>query len=127
MSDAFADWVAINELTATYNRAADDGDPALLASVFVEDASVTFDGPKGVRTITGRDEIAKIADRPGGQTVHATTNAVIEIDGDSATQVCTLLLTRREPEPGTGTGRYTDSLVRTADGWRFASRRAKLD
>jgi ketosteroid isomerase-like protein len=122
-----ADWIAIRELTALYNHSIDDGDAATFEQLFTEDAVVTFRNPvSGDRVISGRSEIAAMANRPPGQLVHATTDARIEIDGDAATQVCTLLLTRLTPGTGASSGRYTDELVRTADGWRFSRRTADL-
>jgi uncharacterized protein (TIGR02246 family) len=122
-----ADWIAIRELTATYNHSIDDGDADTFASLFTEDAVVTFKNPSaGDRVITGREELAKMADRPPGQLVHATTDARIEVNGDTATQVCTLLLTRLAAGPGASAGRYTDEFLRTPDGWRFSRRTAVL-
>ena len=54
-----------------------------------------------------------------------------EIDGDSAKQTATLILSKRVPDKSSFTvltaGRYTDTLAKTADGWRFTRRRIELD
>ena len=56
--------------------------------------------------------------------------AMIEVDGDSATSVCYLdadsvnLQTGKRSLVG---GRYEDRFVRTADGWRIAERRIVID
>jgi hypothetical protein len=59
-----------------------------------------------------------------------TTDSVIEISGDAATHVSTLALITRSRSRGLMaifTGRYTDELVRTADGWRFSRRVVDVD
>jgi 3-phenylpropionate/cinnamic acid dioxygenase small subunit len=62
---------------------------------------------------------------------HATTDAVVQVDGDLATQRCTLVCPGRRRDRGEqsviATGRYVDDFVRTADGWRFTKRLAVLD
>jgi hypothetical protein len=122
-----ADKIAIRELTATYNRAVDDGR--------IEDAFATFvDGAgsleiKGMGAMTG-DELRALFSALAG-IVHATTDAIIEVDGDRARQLCTLLVLVRAPEGGVvrlvTTGRYEDDVERTAQGWRFLRRFATLD
>jgi ketosteroid isomerase-like protein len=128
MSDSetsyLADWIAIRELTAKYNHSIDDGNVEGFGSVFTEDAVIVFQSAAGERVIEGQAEIAKMAVRPPGQRVHATPDAIIKVNGDTATQVCTLIVTP-VAAPGTAptvTGRYTDELVRTPDGWRFTRR-----
>jgi uncharacterized protein (TIGR02246 family) len=125
---ALADWIAIRELTAKYNHSVDDGDVEAFGSVFTEDAVVLFRTASGEQITEGRAAIQKLAERPPGQRVHATTDAVISIDGDTAIQECTLILT---PVAAAGTaptvtGRYTDHLVRRPEGWRFARRTVVL-
>jgi len=63
---------------------------------------------------------------------HLGFNAVIEVDGDTAS-VTSDVVKLRAAEPGSGAafvvqtaGRNIDSLVRTKDGWRVASRRTDL-
>ena len=60
--------------------------------------------------------------------LHVVSNAIIEIDGDSATSRCYFYapMGREAPEGGqfviTNAGRYLDRLIRTADGWRIVER-----
>jgi len=127
-----ADWVSIRELTARYNRSVDDGDVEAFAAVFTDDGVLeVLGGPGGPRRRVGRAEIGSIAANAGPrELVHVTTDAIVEVDGDEATQLCTLLLCRRAPAKGVvvfTTGRYTDRLVRTPEGWRFAERSVFLD
>ncbi|HVW32863.1 MAG TPA: nuclear transport factor 2 family protein, partial [Acidimicrobiia bacterium] len=74
-----ADKIAIRELTAVYNRAVDDGR--------VEDALATF-VPGGSLEIPGmgalsEDSLRGLFSSLQGN-VHATTDAIVEIDGDRA-------------------------------------------
>jgi hypothetical protein len=56
---------------------------------------------------------------------------VIDVDGDRATQECSLLLVARTrdrtPVRLLTTGRYRDELVRTDEGWQFKRREAVTD
>jgi len=128
-----ADRAQILELTARYNRAFDDGDPETFASLFTADGVMAVGGGP---TTAGRDALAEMCRRTPYGTVHATVDATVEVDGDRATQVVTLLVLQR-PAPDvpraqrrsslTRTARYTDELVRTGAGWRFARRSVVLD
>jgi uncharacterized protein (TIGR02246 family) len=123
-----ADRIEIAELSATYNRAIDDLDAPTVADLFTEDG--VFDLGKG-RPREGRESIRALVERIPYGTVHATTDAVISIEGDEATQVATLLLCKRQRDRAATSywlsGRYHDELRRTDEGWRFAGRRAELD
>jgi hypothetical protein len=125
------DRIEIQELTARYNRGADDGDAAAVAGVFTADGAMTMSCAGQQRAFHGADELrAMIGDRPAGITVHATTDSIVEIDGDEARQQCTLLLIRRLHDEGKAsfrTGRYDDRLVRTDAGWRFVERSVTID
>jgi ketosteroid isomerase-like protein len=124
------DRIAISELTARYNRAADGTDASALTAVFTADATVVMRGnASGDRSYTGSEFEQLVAPNPK-QRVHMTTDAVIEIDGDRATQVCTLLLctrSRRRKTAALFTGVYRDELLRTSAGWRFQRREADMD
>jgi 3-phenylpropionate/cinnamic acid dioxygenase small subunit len=119
----------IAELTARYNRAFDDRDVAGFIAVFTADAVVEEVGAAAHR---GIEAIRAFAERESdGSTVHATTDAIVTLDGDRARQRCTLILALRRPDRSKvslfATGRYDDELVRTADGWRFSRRTITLD
>jgi 3-phenylpropionate/cinnamic acid dioxygenase small subunit len=123
-----ADRIEIRELTARYNTAIDDGRLDDYLETFTVGASFEV---SGVPAAKGAAEIrALVAAIPWGH-VHAATDSVIDIRGDTATQQCTLLVIRRSRDKGEqsvlATGRYIDDLVRTVDGWRFSARRADLD
>ena len=123
-----ADWIAIRELTARVGRAFDDGRAVDWAGCFTDDAVFEVVGRLRLEGASALREFAAAA--PYGS-VHITTDHVIEIDGDRALQTCTLISARRSEDRGPvafgGTGRYTDELVRTPAGWRFAHRSCTLD
>ena len=117
------DHLSIRDLSARYNRAADDADGAAFAATFTPDGRLDVGG----KTVcTGSQQLAAFVAKPRG-TVHVTADAVVELNGDEATQACTLILFRRSRDGQhvvlENTGRYEDELVRTPDGWRFAVRR----
>jgi hypothetical protein len=60
-----------------------------------------------------------------GRTMHRLTNQVITVDGDKAqsrTYVDALIMMGENNSGVKAAGFYDDELVRTADGWRVASR-----
>ena len=120
------DQLAIRELTARYNRAVDDVQSDEFAGTFTEDGEFWI-GRDG-RVVAGREAIARMSRAGGYGRVHMTFDSIVEVDGDSATQLCNALIGKRSAgrEPGsshwTTTGRYEDELVRTAEGWRFRKR-----
>jgi uncharacterized protein (TIGR02246 family) len=123
------DRTEIRELTARYGRFFDDGDTESFAATFTEDGSMEVNGS---RVALGRKELADMcANTPWG-VMHVTVDPTIEVDGDKAVQEVTILVVQRaksmkEPSRVVGSGRYTDELVRTSDGWRFARRTVVLD
>ena len=122
------DRIAIRHLSARYSRAVDDRDLEAFADTFVPDGTMEL---VGLPTLKGRDELIAAAEALGYGTVHMTLDAVVDIDGDQATQVATLLLAKRQQDKSSvelvTTGRYRDELQRTAAGWRFIHRRVELD
>lgn len=127
---AVEDRFAIHDLTARYNRAADGTDVDALLALFTPDAVVEMhgrgDGPASYEGPAISGLVAPFA----GQRVHLTTDAIVQLDGDRATQTCTLLLCTRSRSRGVAalfTGRYDDELVRTEAGWLFARRVVHID
>lgn len=118
------DVVAIEQLVARYNRAADIGDGEAFASTFTTDGEmVTPD-----QTTRGSDALADL-----GTTVPMTTpgirhwvnNHVVDVAGDAAdaTVYVMVLITAPGVAPSVvASGRYRDWLVRDVDGWRFRRR-----
>ena len=123
------DRTQIRELTARYGRFFDDADPENFASTFTDDGSMEVNGSL---VAAGREQLAAMCSNTPWGTMHVTVDPTIEVDGDTAVQVVTILVVRRaksmkEPSKVVGSGRYRDDLVRTPDGWRFARRTVVLD
>jgi ketosteroid isomerase-like protein len=125
---AMMDKWAIRELTARYNHAFDDADPVAFAAQFTDDG--VFD-IVGKMVVEGREALEDTVRKIGYGVVHATTDATVSIDGDMATQTCTLLVVSRTRDGAKqrllGTGRYQDDLIRTSSGWLFSRRRFFMD
>lgn len=122
------DRAAIAALTARYNAAFDAMDVEGWTGTFAEDGEFALEHPRQtVPPTAGRDRLRQMQEAIGYGTVHLTSDHLIELDGDVATQRCTALLAGRSAGRETGsvvanTGRYRDELVRTAEGWRFRRR-----
>lgn len=122
MSLSTDDIVAINQLYARYNHAIDTGDGAGFAACFSADGQLDTGGGAEV----GHEAIAAFAAGthemlPGLR--HQANNIVVDGDGDTATGSAFLVaFTVDGGYKPMITGRYTDELVRTGDGWRFRSR-----
>lgn len=123
------DWIAVRELTARYNRALDDGRPEDWADTFLESGGLYLAATD--RGWVGRSELMAFASSKPWGSMHVTSDADVDIDGDTAQQVCSLVMFRRSPERTAptliATGRYNDLLRRTPQGWRFESRVVWLD
>lgn len=123
------DRAAIAALTARYNAAFDAMDVEGWVATFTADGAFELEHPRQtVPETAGRDRLRRMQEAIGYGTVHITSDHLIELDGDAATQRCTALLAGRSAGRETGsvvfanTGRYRDELVRTAEGWRFRRR-----
>lgn len=123
-----ADYIAIRELSARYNCAVDDCRFAEFANCFTADGVFEI---VGLARFAGRRDIEQNVSKFGFGTMHLSTDPTIEISGDSAVQVCSVLVANRQQNRARfrflTTGRYHDDLVRTPDGWRFARRRIDTD
>lgn len=123
-----ADHLAIRQLTARYNRGFDDVDPDAYAATFTEDGVLEIVGGE---VIEGREALAAMCRTTGYGVVHLTTDAIIDVDGDKATQDTYLIVANRTEGGGpvafSTTGRYRDTLIRTDAGWRFQRRVVTLD
>jgi uncharacterized protein (TIGR02246 family) len=125
---SFEDYNAIRVLTARYNRAADEQDLEGFAACFTDDGIFEIEG---LVTLQGCEAVKGMIANLAFPTHHMTTDPVIEVDGDRATQTCSFVLFgRREGDNQMQvltTSRYEDDLVRTPDGWRFAKRVSRTD
>jgi hypothetical protein len=100
-----------------------------LVELFVADASFDME-PAGLARYDGRDAIRAFFEkerRALTHLFHLTSNHRVDVDGDRATGTAYFLaigVTRREGIENQARGYYADAYVRTADGWRFASRQS---
>jgi hypothetical protein len=116
----------IQQLYARYNIAIDSGDAEGYAATFT---------PDGVfNTFTGHDALVGFVklwrEKLNGATrKHWNTNLQITGTSKQASASVYLMLVDTSTKPASilGTGAYTDSLIKTKDGWRFTKRTAKMD
>src|SRR5277367_446554 len=120
------DYFEIQQLYARYNNAIDSGDAEGWAATFT---------PDGVfNTFNGHDALVNFVktwrEKLGGATrKHWNNNLQIAGNSKEANASVYLLLVDFSTKPPSivGTAMYTDSLVKTKDGWRFTKRTTKGD
>jgi ketosteroid isomerase-like protein len=112
---------AIRDLTCRYNDAFDGADGTAWVGTFTENG--VFESRVGGH-VQGREALLDWFEKRPHDTIHATTDALVEGDGDEATQRCTVLVFERHADGAflRSVGTYTDRLRRTAEGWRFSYR-----
>jgi ketosteroid isomerase-like protein len=112
----------IRDLTVRYNDAFDGNDAQAWVETFTEDG--VFESRVGGRA-EGREALLAFFTARPHTTLHATTDALVEGDGDEATQRCTVLVFERDGDNVSlrSVGSYTDRLRRTPEGWRFTYRK----
>ncbi len=127
-ADGFAtqDYIDIEQLYAQYNHAIDGCDAEGWAATFTPDGTFT--------RFTGREALVGFVKQwcekmNGANRRHWNTNLRITPtqDGASGTVLLMLLDAGVRPASIVSTGTYTDTLVKTADGWRFKTRMIKGD
>jgi bifunctional aromatase (cyclase/dehydratase) len=120
------DYIEIQQLYARYNNAIDAGDGEAYAATFT---------PDGVfNNNTGREGLLKFVEQYKGQmnglvNRHWNTNLTITPSPEGASGTVYLMLvdvSARPPVIRTA-ARYEDSLVKTAQGWRFKKRTTRGD
>ena len=125
MALPLADRLAIEELTARYNHAADLA-PETWPDYFTADG-VFEAGPEPRLLIEGGEALRRHAGVLAARTTpgrHWTNNAVIRGDGDAATQTCYFTYYRVDYPPfPVRMGVYRDTLARIGGEWRFKERR----
>ena len=112
------DYVDIQQLYARYNHAIDNGEVDAYVALYSPDGSFNdFTGHDGLRTFMNS--------RTGGTRRHWNTNLVITPTPEGASGAVYLMFldVGVQPPAVTGAGRYEDTLVKTAQGWRFKTRR----
>jgi hypothetical protein len=125
-----ADKLEIHELLIRYAYALDNRSWDEWAKIFTSDAIIDFShvgmqlySPAQVREISSAGDPERLSSQ------HLTANAVIKIQGDSATaysEAAVNIVMRSEQEGMAWLRRsgayYRDQLVRTPDGWRIKLR-----
>lgn len=122
------DVIEIQQLYARYNTAIDTGDGETFGACFVEGGHMD----SGISKLDGREALAGFAVQthsamPGMR--HNATNLLIDDDGKGGARGSAFLIGYLT-EGGYKvivTGRYSDELVRTNEGWRFAKRIFRAD
>ena len=117
------DQLAIQQLYAQYNHAIDSGNGDAWAACFTPEG--TFSSASG--NFAGREQLAGFATAFAQRLKarHWTNNLVITASGGGATGSCYLMLLRLNAEGPASiltTAIYSDTLVKTSDGWKFTSR-----
>jgi SnoaL-like domain len=120
------DYFEIQQLYARYNIAIDSGDADGWAATFTPDG--TFN------TMTGHDALVNFVktwrEKLNGATrKHWNNNLQVEGNSKEANASVYLILVDFSTKPASilTTATYTDSLVKTKDGWRFTKRTTKGD
>jgi hypothetical protein len=122
-----ADRAEITELSARFDNSLDSEDAEKFVSTFTAEGElVGFWG-----TSKGTDQLqqahAFMLSTFSKDKRHVVTNHEISIMGDRATMYCYLTVFDRNALAVTGTATFTDELVRTPQGWRFARRTLRAD
>jgi hypothetical protein len=122
------DYLEIQQLYATYSHALDKAEGTRFAATFTPDGEFTRGRPAGrgseVRTpLKGTEALTRMGSSVGGGR-HFTANLTITPTAEGAMGSCYLLLfdARSVPATVTETAIYDDTLVKTAQGWRFKKR-----
>ena len=118
------DYIDIEQLYATYNHAIDSGDAQGWAGTFTPDG--TFNKFAGHEQLVGFIQQWK-EKMNGANRRHWNTNLSIRPSTDGASATVMLMLVDVTTKGIVATGMYNDTLVRTANGWRFKSRATKMD
>ena len=118
------DYIDIEQLYATYNPAIDSGDAEGWAGTFTPDG--TFNKFAGHDQLVGFIQTWK-EKMNGANRRHWNTNLSIKPSKDGASATVMLMLLDVSTKGIVATGMYNDTLVKTANGWRFKSRATKMD
>ncbi|MGV0794895.1 nuclear transport factor 2 family protein [Mycolicibacterium sp. XJ1819] len=122
--------VGVRDLLATYQFLADSGKTRELARLFLPDAMFENNTAK----LVGHDAILDFFERTGEAFIStgliparhhlSSVHITPKDDGSAATYACFQLIGVRGLDHW---GTYRDEVVSTADGWRFARRKAKVE
>lgn len=121
----------ITKLCYRYATALDDRDWELLRTCFLPDAVAEYEGMGRIEGVEAISDVCQGALAPLTRSQHLIGNVYPVVDGDVATAQCYLQCQNLKSGTPDGetfiiAGRYSDELVRTADGWRIAVRRLEV-
>lgn len=126
MADLAADRDAIRHLLAQYTYSGDRGRVADLAACFAAHGTIEYPGTSATGPAAIAAALSSGPANPARTFVrHHTANPLIEVQGDTATARSYFAVTSNNGPDHSGT--YSDRLVRTAEGWRFAHRLVRVD
>lgn len=122
------DIILIHQLLGRYGHAIDHRDWVAFAELFVPEASIDYRGSTSTTECHGIDEILEYFRGANHPPAHHVTNIVVderaEVTGPVSVQSKFLAPFTRDthtPKRWYG-GDYHDVVVKTVDGWRFASK-----
>lgn len=116
----------IKRLSSRYNLAFDYVDIDAYIECWAEDGF--FERSNAGRSYRGHDQLRELLSTFDVDGRHITTNFIIDVDGDAAKQSAYLLyLDKADNFSVSMFGVYSDELVKTADGWKYSSRRLRVD
>ena len=113
------DIVAIQQLVARYCHAADSGDAAGYVATFTEDGFLKVGDREAIR---GRAALGALFGPVPRGFRHVVTNVLIDGDGDHATSKAYFSAMPRGGGLIASTGVYSDTILKTSDGWLFSGR-----
>lgn len=126
MPDLTIDRDAIRDLLARYTYNGDRGRIAELAACFVDAGVLEYPGNRAQGPAAIAAALSSGEHDPRLTFVrHHISNPLIEVAGDDATARSYFAVHANAGPDHSGT--YDDRLVRTANGWRFAHRRVRVD
>ena len=115
----------IEQLNARYNFAFDQGGFAEWLDYFTPDGR--FERTNGDGPSVGREDLEAMAHGFTVKGRHITSGSIIDVEGDSARQVCYLQWLMADSGHAIGMfGIYRDELVRVDGEWKFASRHLEV-
>lgn len=122
-----ADRAEVIELSARFDNGLDAEDKPKFVGTFAPDGILAgFWGEA-----TGPEQIGGAFDFMLGTFArnrrHMVTNHEVVIEGDRARMFCYMVVQDRATNGSIGTATFTDDLVRTSEGWRFARRTLSAD
>ena len=132
-----AEW-ACTKLINRYTLLNDAADWDAVAALYTEDGQMARPSAPD-KPVIGRETIlAGFKNRPARAARHIVTNIVVDVESETEARAQSIIvlyqgndnpdggLPIRDPK-GPLVGTYTDRLVKTAEGWRFAERVGGLD